>query len=672
MRVIAALLLSLAVADAFAASAQRRQTVLMQGKPAGEQTVETDADGGARVEYRFRDRGRGDHIKSRWTLDAAGIPVEYQAQGNNYLLVPVQERFSLRDGKARWKNDSEQGEKALAAPAFFLPLNAPPEMQGVLARALLKAPGHRLALLPAGEARLEAAGTFEDATPDGPSTLTLYRISGLDYTPGSVWLDAQGNTAALIMASGWVSVIAPEYLQALPKLIEFQEKAAAQWSLRLARELAHAPKGPLLIRNARLFDPRDLSVTPGSSVLIENQRVVRVGSDVSIKAPAETEVFDAGDRFLMPGLWDVHKHYSDADGALDIANGITSSRDVANNTDAFLEKIKRFDAGTEIGPRVLAAGFIDGPGPYAGPTKMLVSTPAEAIKAVDWYADHGYMQIKSYSSLKPELVPVIADRAHARGLRYSGHVPAYMSARQFIEGGADELQHLLFVELNFMYPRVQETHTIKRLTEVAAHAAEFPPDRPEVREFIDFLKRHRTVLDPTMGIGEDLFAGNPADKVPPGLKTVASRLPPQAQRNLSWGALKAPKGEEQAYAQSFPAMMRLLKALYDAGVTILPGTDALAGYMLHSELSIYSRAGIPNAEVLRMATLTPAQVLGVDQDRGVIAPGKFADLVLIDGDPIRDMEDIRKVDAVFKGGVRFDPGRIEQALGIVPRKNAVD
>ncbi|QWF16020.1 amidohydrolase family protein [Lysobacter capsici] len=667
------LLLSLGISNAIAAPAgKQQQTVLMQGKPAGGQTVDTAADGSTRVEYQFKDRGRGDHTKTRWSLDAAGVPVEFNAEGNNYLQVPVHERFSLKNGKASWKNDSENGEKTLSAPAFYLPLNAPPEMQGVLARALLKAPGHTLALLPAGEARLEAAGTFEATTKNGPATLSLYRISGLDYTPGSVWLDAQGNTAALIMASGWVSVIAPEYLDALPKLIEFQERAAAQWSLKLARDLAHTPKGPLLIRNARLYDPRDLSVTPNTSVLIENERIVRVASDSAIKAPADAEVFDAGNRFLMPGLWDVHKHYSDADGALDIANGITSARDVANNTDAFLEKVKRFDAGTEIGPRVLYAGFIDGPGPYAGPTKMLVATPAEAIKAVDWYADHGYMQIKSYSSLKPELVPVIADRAHARGLRYSGHVPAYMSARQFIEGGADELQHLLFVELNFMYPRVQETHTMKRLTEVAAHAAEFPPEKPEVREFIEFLKRHHTVLDPTMGIGEDLFAGNPADKVPPGLKTVAARLPPQAQRNLSWGALKAPKGEEHAYAQSFPAMMRLLKALYDAGVTIMPGTDALAGYMLHSELAIYSRAGIPNAEVLRMATLTPSQVLGVDKDRGVIAPGKLADLVLIDGDPIRDMEDIRKVDAVFKGGKRYDPGQIERALGIEPRKAAAD
>ncbi|MGJ7901114.1 amidohydrolase family protein [Lysobacter sp. 1R34A] len=670
MRSTVALLLSLAISNAVAAPPKREQIMLLQGKPAGQQIVETTRDGGTRVEYQYSDRGRGDHLKTEWTLDASGIPIEYKGSGHNYLKVPVDETFSLRDGKARWKNDSEQGEKTLTAPAFFLPLNATPEIQGVLVRALLKAPERKLALLPAGEARLDAAGTLDVSTAKGPATLSLYRVSGLDYTPGSVWLDAEGHTAALIMASGWVSILSPEYKDSLAKLIEFQERAGADWSLKLARELTHTPKGPLLIRNARLYDPRDLSVTPNTSVLVEGERIVRVGADAALKPPANAEILDAGGRFLMPGLWDVHKHYGDADGAMDIANGVTSSRDVANNTDAFLDKVKRFEAGTEIGPRVLAAGFIDGPGPYAGPTRMLVDTPEEAIKAVDWYADHGYMQIKSYSSLKPELVPVIADRAHARGLRYSGHVPAFMSARQFIEAGADELQHILFVELNFLYPRVQETRTMARLTEPAAHAAEFPPERAEVRDFIAFLKRTHTVLDPTMGIAEDLFAGDPQSKIPPGLKTVAPRLPPQARRNLSWGSLKVPKGEEHAYAQSFPTMLRVLKALHDAGVTILPGTDALAGYMLHAELILYARAGIANAEVLRLATLTPAQVLGVDKDRGVIAPGKLADLVLIDGDPIRDMNDIRKVDAVFKGGKRYDPAQIEKALGIVPRKAA--
>src|SRR5438046_9800153 len=130
------------------------------------------------------------------------------------------------------------------------------------------------------------------------------------------------------------------------------------------------------------------------------------------------------------------------------------------------------------------------------------------------------------------------------------------------------------------------------------------------------------------------------------------------------GALEVPKGKEVAYHEAFPAMLRLLKALYDAGVTIIPGTDALAGYMLHHELELYVRAGIPPAEVLRMATLTPALVMGVDKDRGVIAAGKLADMVLIDGDPTQNIRDINNVTSVIKGGKIYDPAAIEKALGI--------
>ena len=117
-------------------------------------------------------------------------------------------------------------------------------------------------------------------------------------------------------------------------------------------------------------------------------------------------------------------------------------------------------------------------------------------------------------------------------------------------------------------------------------------------------------------------------------------------------------------------MLRLLKALHDAGVTIIPGTDGLAGYMLHHELELYVRAGIPSAEVLRMATLTPALVMGVNKDRGVIAAGKLADMVLIDGDPTKNIRDINKITTVIKGGKVYDPGAIEKALGIVPRQAA--
>jgi imidazolonepropionase-like amidohydrolase len=134
------------------------------------------------------------------------------------------------------------------------------------------------------------------------------------------------------------------------------------------------------------------------------------------------------------------------------------------------------------------------------------------------------------------------------------------------------------------------------------------------------------------------------------------------------GALEVPGDKKAAYRESFPAMLRLLKALHGAGVTIIPGTDALAGYMLHHELELYVRAGIDPAEVLRMATLTPALVMGVNKDRGVLAAGKLADMILVDGDPIRNIRDIRNITTVIKDGKVYDPAAAEKALGITPRE----
>ncbi|MEP6485585.1 MAG: amidohydrolase family protein, partial [Rudaea sp.] len=269
--------------------------------------------------------------------------------------------------------------------------------------------------------------------------------------------------------------------------------------------------------------------------------------------------------------------------------------------------------------------------------------------------------------IKPELMPIIAEHAHARGLRVSGHVPAFMSARQFVEGGADEIQHLNFIMLNFLFPQVSETRNRDRFIKVAEHAREFTPDKPQVREFIAFLAKHHTVLDPTMGVFEGLFFGDPS-AITPGLENIAPRFPPQVRRSQLSGALEVPADQKDAYAAAFPSMLTLLKALHDAGVTIIPGTDSLAGYMLHHELETYVRAGIPAAEVLRMATLTPALVMGANGNRGVIAPGKFADMILVDGDPSKNIADIEKVDVVIKGGKVYDPAKIEAALGIIPQR----
>ncbi len=453
---------------AHVSAAPRTDQIFLLGNPAGSQTVETGPnDAGARRVFLQRPR-RGDHLIASWKVDAAGIPIEYEGRGHDYMKAPIEEHFAIREGKATWKNRSEEGAQAIAGAAFYLPINPPPEFLGVLARALLKAPEHWLALLPAGEAQIEEAGKLQI---DGQGELTEYRISGLSFTPESVWLAEDGTTAASLSL---LSVIAAPYQAAMGKLQAALQKTDNAWSKRMAGELARILQTDLVIRDARLFDPRDLSVTPGSSVLVRGERIIRVAPGAEIKPPAGAEIIDARGGFLMPGLWGNPQHLSTVeDGALDLANGVTSARDLGNDTDSFLLRVARYDDGTELGPRVSKAGIIDGTGVLAGPTKMRVDTPEQARQDVDWYADHGYVQIKIYSSVKPALVPVLADQAHARGMRVSGHVPAFMSARQFIEDGADEIQHFNFIELNFLFPEVKETRNRDRFIKVAEHAREF-------------------------------------------------------------------------------------------------------------------------------------------------------------------------------------------------------
>lgn len=661
---MSSLLLTLLLATT--APTVREDQIMLLGNLAGTQTVQTQPGGVTRGEYSFNDRGRGNHIIATWKLDAAGVPTEYSGSGNDYMKAPVEESFRLTGGKASWKNRTEHGEHAVKGEAFYMPNSAPLEFTGVLARALLKAPRHELRLLPSGEASLTESGSVIVKTADGAQVqLTQYLIEGLDLSPTPIWLDPQGRTAAFI--SGWFAVFGKPYAGAIETLTAAQLNALNAWSASLSKRLTHIPAGDLLIHDARLFDPRDLSVTPHMSVLIRHGRIVHVVQDADAAAvSAGMESVDAHGQFLMPGLWDNHQHFSDNDGALDLANGVTSARDMANDTDSFLERVARFDAGAELGPHVFKAGIIDGTGPLAGPTKMRVDTAEEALKDVHWYADHGYGQIKIYSSVKPELVPIIADEAHSLGLRVSGHVPAFMTARDFVADGADEIQHLNFIVLNFLFDTVQDTRGTGRFTAVAAHAAELSPDNPRVQEFIQYLKAHRTVLDPTMGVFEGLFCGDPA-AVTPGLEDILPRLPAQVRRGLLSDALAVPPGQEAAYKGAFPAMLKLLKALHDTGVRIIPGTDSFpSGYQLQRELALYVRAGIPAPEVLRMATLTSAQVIGADRERGLIAPGKTADLILVNGDPSVHIEDLHHITLVMKDGHSFDPGKIEQALGITP------
>src|SRR3982074_1323140 len=108
-------------------AAERTDKIFIQGNPAGTQIVQTEPSGAVRAEYSYNDRGRGDHIIATWKLDAAGVPIEYESKGNDYMKATVEEHFEMKNGKASWKNRSEQGDQAVTAEAFYLPMNAPPE-----------------------------------------------------------------------------------------------------------------------------------------------------------------------------------------------------------------------------------------------------------------------------------------------------------------------------------------------------------------------------------------------------------------------------------------------------------------------------------------------------------------------------------------------------------------
>jgi len=132
------------------------------------------------------------------------------------------------------------------------------------------------------------------------------------------------------------------------------------------------------------------------------------------------------------------------------------------------------------------------------------------------------------------------------------------------------------------------------------------------------------------------------------------------------GGLEPPAGEEERYERSFQAMVRMVGEVHRAGIPIVAGTDTLAGFGLHRELELYVEAGIPPAEVLGLATLGSAKIAGRAERLGTIEVGKLADFVLVDGDPLTDISDIRNVVLTLKDGTIYDPAEMYQAIGVTP------
>lgn len=640
--------------------------VTLAGNDAGSQTVERRADGSVVVHYEFTDRGRGPKLDATYRLNRAGLPASLAISGNEYLKAVVAERFEVQAGRARWTNRGEHGDIAgtAAGDAFYSSYDSVPEEAALLANALLSAPGNRLALLPAGEATAKVVESRSVTSEAGEAAeVRLVELGGLSFAPTYIWLDSDGYLFAQV--SPWFALVRAGFEAAASELQKPQDARSKAYYSDLATALRHRAPAGLRIRNARLFDSERKTIHEGWSVLVVGDRIAAVGPDAEVATPAGAETVDAAGATLLPGLWDMHTHLSEGDGLLHLAAGVLGARDLANDIDAVGELQRQWESGETLGPRTALAGFLDGPGPFAGPSQALAASFEEAKPWIDRYAELGYAQVKLYSSLKPELVAPIAAYVHGKGMRLSGHIPAFMTAEQAVRAGFDEIQHANMLVLNFLFDEVKDTRTPARFTAVAEKAAGLDLESPEVSKFLDLLAERNIVLDPTLSIFESMFTAQPG-QVSPDFAVVADRLPPVVRRGFLGGGLPIPEGGAERYRASFRKLETLIHAAWKRGIRIVAGTDSLAGFALHRELELYSEAGIPNLDVLAIATLGAARVAGRERDLGSVRAGKLADFILVSGRPDETMSDIRKVKAVVRAGALLDVAAIDRALGVQP------
>lgn len=661
---LAALSLALLV-PSHAAETLRYVAMVDNGKKVGHQTVEQGADGVTRVDFIFKDNGRGPELKEEFTLAADGTYVRYAVKGTSTFGAPIDETFRRDGDKAKWKSTSDEGEMTLAGTALYAPLGGTPAGYSVTLAAMAKRVDGKLPLIPGGTLTMRKVADATVTRGTDRRKISLMSITGVGLSPTFVWATNEATPRLFaFIYPGYMQMIEDGW-EANANALEARQKQAEGEVLRaMQRRTAHALPGATLIRNARVFDSKRGELGQASDVLVRNGRIVSVTATGTKRFKARN-VVDAGGRVLLPGLFDMHGHLGYWEGGLNIAAGVTTVRDMGNDNATLQQMIAQERAGTLMMPRIVAAGFIEGKSDNSASGGFTISTLAEAKKAVDWYAKHGYPQIKIYNSFPKEHVRAIAAYAHAKGMRVSGHVPAFMRAEEVVEQGYDEIQHINQVLLNFFVTDKTDTRTLERFYLPAEKTASLDFDGKPVQDFIALLVRKQTVIDPTITTFD--FLRQRAGTLSQAFAAAADHLPPDVQRNMRVAEMNIPDDATAArYEKSYQKMIEFIGRMYRAGVPLVAGTDELPGFTLQRELEVYVQAGLTPSQVLQVATLNGAKYAKVLNDRGTIEPGKRADLVLFDGDPTAQISDIRKAALVIKGTSAYYPSEIYEELGIRP------
>ncbi len=647
--------------------AQAQQSVrhdfLTIGEKSGEQILTRNTDGTRSIQFNFNDRGRGPETVTRYTLDEHGLPLEISITGLNYMKSEISETFSRHGETGNWQSDNEKGKSNRAGSNFFWPLNGPPEFLAILARALLQEEDGEVSLLPNGTARIE---TLQSRTVTGADsqqkTITLYSISGLDDVPSYVWLD---QDQALFGADfGWVSITPEGFNETYTILKQDQESVENQRLLQASAKLSTGLVGLTAFTNVDLFDSLGGSLQKAKTVYVMDGRISAI-VDAALPVSDGVQVIEGDGKTMLPGLWDMHGHVSATNYFNYLALGITNVRDMANDPEFIIKTRRDIASGSLAGPDIHALGFIDQKSEFAAPTGMLAETLDQAIEFVDYYARHGFVGIKLYSSVEPEWVTPIADYAHSLGLSVQGHVPAFMVATQAIENGYDELTHINMAMLDLLGADDLDTRTPLRFTVPGSRGGTIDVNGKAMDKLVALMKSRGTAIDPTLGIFLDMFLNEPG-KILPSHRPSAGQYP-TGTRRASLASKGRNFGDEVNYAKSASTARAMVKRFHNEGIRLLAGTDnAPWGFALVYELRAYVEAGIPAAEVLKLATIGAARHMNMDQTLGSVSPGKRAHFVLLSGNPLEDIGALLRTSIIVKDSSMYSAAALLREQGYTP------
>jgi len=412
-------------------------------------------------------------------------------------------------------------------------------------------------------------------------------------------------------------------------------------TLLLAGGKTNSLEKALVLTHVTIIDVTGGAPKPDMTVVITGPRITDLGEAGKVSVPQGGRVIDASGKFLIPGLWDMHVHWYYRDTlTLFTANGVTGIRQMFGNSD-LLRWRDEIAKGSLQGPRmVVASPIIDGPQPV-WPNSISVRDEAEGRKAVTRVKQWGADFVKVYSLLPREAYFGIADEARKQGLPFEGHVPFTVSAAEASDAGQKSIEHLTGVF------KALETFSAEKETEL----------------FARFIK-NGTWQCPTLTVRRSTaYQDDPNFRNDERLRFIPRQM---LER---WG-MRMGNRRAEFYANAKRLFQKEVEVVGDmgrAGVLLLAGTDTgnpfcFPGFSLHDELALLVKAGLTPAESLRAATLNPAKFFGLDQTLGTVEKGKLADLVLLEANPLEDIRNTQKIDAVVMNGRFYDRKALDKML----------